>query len=191
MECFSCRKWTYTAHVAQEWVGKIQTTMLETASAKQLDVALGMLKSDKFGNGDRTNDDYSRIFGSAGRRAINGSLPVIAGDEELREYLTTYQGEKTPTEIIKSMKVSFKEYLMRTLRNSKIQKVISDYYKKSNPYYQFNIDDIGAEVMKTMLDIFIRGGRYGKEAMLAGAKEDSLLKMLLESDEMKYYIKDA
>ena len=27
--------------------------------------------------------------------------------------------------------------------------------------------------------------------MLAGAKEDSLLKMLLESDEMKYYIKDA
>lgn len=180
-----------TAHVAQEWVGKIPTTMLETASAKQLDVALGMLKSDKFGNGDRTNDDYSRIFGSSGRRAINGSLPVIAGDEELREYLTTYQGEKTPTEIIKSMKVSFKEYLMRTLRNSKIQKVISDYYKKSNPYYQFNIDDIGAEVMNTMLDIFIRGGRYGKEAMLAGVKEDSLLKMLLESDEMKYYIKDA
>ena len=180
-----------TAHVAQEWVGKVPTTMLETASAKQLDVALGMLKSDKFGNGDRTNDEYSRIFGSAGRRAINGSLPIIAGNEELREYLTTYQGEKTPTEIIKSMKVSFKEYLSRILRNPKIQKVIADYYKKSNPYYQFNINDIGPEVMNTMLDIFIRGGRYGKEAMLAGAKKDSLLKTLLESDEMKYYIKDA
>lgn len=172
-------------------------TLLESSSARQLDGIVGFLRSNKFKSGSMTADESSSFMQSLVNSAVNGNISLVAGDEETSEYFSrnkVYKGEnKTATEIMKSMEVSFKDYMMSALRNEKVQKVITDYKRRTGYYkdYTFDPDNVSQDVTNAMLDAFIRGGRYGEEELASGLTEDTLLKALVESDAMRYYLKNA
>ena len=169
-------------------------TLLESSAARQLDGVIGFLKSDKFKSGSMTVEESSSFMQHLVNSAVSGDLPLVAGDAKSSEYFARnkiYSGEKTGTEIIKSLEVSFQDFVANALRNEKIQEVITNYKRKTNKKFKFNPEHVTQDVMTAMTDAFIRAGRYGEDEIAQGLNEDTLLKALVENDAMRYYLRGA